>query len=100
MHLRGAWTQRNIAPVRDCFASAVLAGKDVQLDMAGVTYVDSAFVGLLTLLYGEQQQQRRKLLITSVQKPVHRVIRYCCAEYLLVDLPEVSRHELSSTAKH
>ena len=100
VHLRGAWTQRNIAPLRDCFASAVQAGKDVRLDMGGVTYVDSAIVGLLILLYGEQQQQRRKLLITSVQKPVRRVIRYCCAEYLPVDWSQASRHEISSSVNH
>ncbi len=97
VQLRGAWTQRNIMPLRACFASAVRAGKDVRLDMGGVTYVDSAVVGLLTLLYGEQQQQRKKLLMTSVQKPVRRVIRYCCAEYLPVDLSPASRHELSLT---
>lgn len=100
VHLRGAWTRRNIAPLRDCFASAVLAGKDVQLDMGGVTYVDSAFVGLLTLLYGQQQQQRRKLLITSVQEPVRRVIRYCCAEFLPADLSQATRHEISSSVNH
>ena len=27
IHLRGAWTKRNIGPLRDCFANAVLAEK-------------------------------------------------------------------------
>ncbi|MDB5809271.1 MAG: teichoic acid biosynthesis protein [Betaproteobacteria bacterium] len=80
--LRGAWTQQNIGPLRDCFASAVLTGKDVRLEMGAVTYVDSAFIGLLTLLHGHQTQHHRQLLIVSPQEPVRRVIRYCCAEYL------------------
>ncbi len=44
--------------------------------------MDSAFVGLVILLQGHQKQQGRQLLIVSPQKPVRRVIRYCCAEYL------------------
>ena len=82
VHLRGAWTQRKMSPLRDSFAKAVLAGKDVRLDMGGVTYVDSAFVGLVMLLQGHQTQHGRQLLIVSLQKPVRRVIKYCCADYL------------------
>jgi N-acetylglucosaminyldiphosphoundecaprenol N-acetyl-beta-D-mannosaminyltransferase len=83
IRLRGAWTQWNIAPLRDCFSKAVLAGKDVRLEMGEVTYVDSAFVGLVMLLQGHQAQHCRQLLLASLQQPVRRVIKYCCAEYLL-----------------
>jgi N-acetylglucosaminyldiphosphoundecaprenol N-acetyl-beta-D-mannosaminyltransferase len=82
VHLRGAWTKRNIGPLRDCFAKAVVAGQDVRLEMSGVTYIDSAFVGLVTLLHGHQQQHNRQLQISSPREPVRRVLRYCCAEYL------------------
>ena len=84
IHLRGAWTQRNIGPLRNCFSAAVLAGKDVRLEMGGVMYVDSAFVGLVTLLQGHQKQHGRQLVIASPQEPVRKVIRYCCAEYLYI----------------
>lgn len=83
IRLRGAWTQRNIAPLRDCFSGAALAGKDVRLEMGEVAYVDSAFVGLVMLLQGHQAQHCRRLLLVSLQQPVRRVIEYCCAEYLL-----------------
>lgn len=82
VRLRGAWTQRNIAPLRDCFSRAVLTGKDVRLEMDEVTYVDSAFVGLVMLLQGHQAQYCRQLLLVSPQQPVRRVIKYCCAEHL------------------
>lgn len=82
VRLRGAWTQANIAPLRDCFSKAVLTGKDVRLEMGGVPYVDTAFVGLVMLLHGHQKQHGRQLVIVSLQKPVQRVIKYCCAEYL------------------
>lgn len=82
LHLRGAWTQRNIAPLRSCFSRAVMAGKDVKLQMDGVTYVDSAFVGLVILLQGHQKQRGRHLHMSSIPGPVRRVMKYCCAEYL------------------
>jgi N-acetylglucosaminyldiphosphoundecaprenol N-acetyl-beta-D-mannosaminyltransferase len=82
VRLRGAWTRSNLAALRDCFSKAVLAGKDLELDMAGVTYVDSAFVGLVMLLHGYQTQHGRRLLLGALPKPVEKVFRYCCAEYL------------------
>ncbi|MBU1691824.1 MAG: WecB/TagA/CpsF family glycosyltransferase [Gammaproteobacteria bacterium] len=83
VRLQGAWTQRNIAPLRDCFSKAVLAGKGVRLEMDAVTYVDSAFVGLVMLLHGHQAQHCRQLLLVSPQQSVRLAIKYCCAEYLL-----------------
>jgi N-acetylglucosaminyldiphosphoundecaprenol N-acetyl-beta-D-mannosaminyltransferase len=82
VRLRGAWTRRNIAPLRECFSRAVLAGRNATLDMGEITHVDSAFVGLLMLLQGHQKQHGRRLLIVSLPEPVRRVIKYCCAEYL------------------
>ncbi len=80
--LRGAWTGANIAPLRAAFTDAAQAGKDVCLELADVTYVDSAFVGQLMLLYGHQKQQRRKLILHAVSTPVRRVLSYSCADYL------------------
>ena len=85
VRLSGAWTLRNIAPLRDCFSKVVLAEKDVRLDMSGVNYVDSAFVGLVILLQGHQTQHSRQLLLVPLQKPVRRVFKYCCSEYLCLD---------------
>jgi N-acetylglucosaminyldiphosphoundecaprenol N-acetyl-beta-D-mannosaminyltransferase len=82
VHLRGAWTKQNIIHLRKCFSQALLSEKDVKLEMGGVTYVDSAFVGLVMLLQGQQTQHSRQLLIVSPREPVRRVIKYCCAEFL------------------
>lgn len=82
VHLRGAWTRQNLGPVRECFAKAALAAKDVRLEMEAVTYVDSAFVGLLMLLEGHQTGAGRQLRIASRSTAVRRVMNYCCAEHL------------------
>jgi N-acetylglucosaminyldiphosphoundecaprenol N-acetyl-beta-D-mannosaminyltransferase len=78
--LRGAWTRENIGPLRDCLSAAASRGRDVRLELAEVTYVDSAFVALVMLLHAHQTQSRRRLTVVSASAPVRRVIRYCCAE--------------------
>ena len=84
MRLRGAWVLENLKPLRNSFSEAVLSRKDLIVDLAGVSYVDAAFVGLVVLLQGHQMHHGRQLLIVSPQEPVRRVIKYCCAEYTCV----------------
>lgn len=80
--LSGAWILRNIAPLRTALSVAVLSGKNIQLDLSAVTYVDSAFVGLVTLLYGHQKRIGKNLLLSAPQPMVRRTITYSCADYL------------------
>jgi anti-anti-sigma regulatory factor len=82
VRLQGAWTQSNIARLRRCFHHAALAGKDVSVETSGVTYVDSAFVGLLMLLQGHLRHHGKRLLMPSASDAVRRVLGYCCAEFL------------------
>jgi len=86
LRLRGAWTQKNMAPLRDCFARAAQTGKEVRLELSGFTYVDAAFVGLVQLLYGRQEQSGGRLLIDGPSGPVRRVMRYCCADHLFAGI--------------
>ncbi|MBI5891278.1 MAG: WecB/TagA/CpsF family glycosyltransferase [Nitrosomonadales bacterium] len=83
IRLRGAWDNANIAPLRECFASPVLAGKDIRIELQDVTYIDSAFIGLMLLLYGDRGRQERQLSIANAKPEVRRIFRYGCAEYLL-----------------
>ncbi len=82
IHLGGAWTMRNIEQLRDCFSNAAQAGKLVQLDVRGVTYVDSAFVGLVMLMHGYQTQHGSQLKISLLPEHVRRIFKYCGAEFL------------------
>ncbi|MBU1424375.1 MAG: WecB/TagA/CpsF family glycosyltransferase [Gammaproteobacteria bacterium] len=83
IRLQGAWVQKNLGPLRECFAGSVRAGKDVLIDLERVTYVDSAFMGLLMLLYGDRKRQARHLSVVKAKKDVLKLFRYGCAEYLL-----------------
>lgn len=88
IHLRGAWTLRNIAPLRACFARAVLAERDVRLEMGKVSHVDSAFVGLVMLLHGHQTQNLRQLQIEHLPDHIRGTFKYCCAEFLCQGMGE------------
>lgn len=82
VRLEGAWTRANAAPLRECLGRASAAGKDVRLDMARVTDVDSAVLGLLMLLEGHQREQGRKFAIAPLPAPVRRIFDFHCADYL------------------
>jgi N-acetylglucosaminyldiphosphoundecaprenol N-acetyl-beta-D-mannosaminyltransferase len=83
INLRGAWGRRDLMPLRECFSGVARAGKDVCIDASGVTYIDSAFAGLLVLLYGHLQQHRRYLRILSAPRCARRILKYVCADFLL-----------------
>jgi N-acetylglucosaminyldiphosphoundecaprenol N-acetyl-beta-D-mannosaminyltransferase len=83
IRLRGAWMLDNLKPLRDGLVKVALTEADVAFDMEKVTYVDSAFLGLVILLYGLQRRCGRKLRFVATAGKVRRIFRYACAEYLL-----------------
>lgn len=83
IRLRGAWVQDNLRPLRECFTSPAFAGKDVRIELEYVTYVDSAFIGLLMLLYGDRKRQGKRLSVGNLKKRVRQIFWYSCAEFLL-----------------
>jgi N-acetylglucosaminyldiphosphoundecaprenol N-acetyl-beta-D-mannosaminyltransferase len=82
VRLHGAWTLRNILPLRACFSKASQANKNVRLEMLGVSYVDSAFIGLVVLLHGYLLAHHRQFRLLLPSATVRRVFKYCGAEFL------------------
>jgi N-acetylglucosaminyldiphosphoundecaprenol N-acetyl-beta-D-mannosaminyltransferase len=93
--LRGAWTWSNLAPLRESFLNACLAKKDLRLEMGGVTYLDSALVGLLMLLERHQRQQGRRFLLASLPPGIRRTLDYCGAGYLHTAPGPVQHHAMA-----
>jgi len=83
IRLSGVWEQNNLRPLRECFSSPTLAGRDIRIELEHVTYVDSAFIGLLLLLYGDRQRQGKRLSVGNLKKRVRQIFRYACAEFML-----------------
>ena len=83
IRLRGAWVHENLLPLRQSFSKAALNSNDIRIDLEQVSYIDSSFIGLLILLYGDRVRQGRKLSIVNLNKGVRQIFYYSCAEFLL-----------------
>ena len=83
LRLGGAWQAHNLGALRSALSAAAATAGDVRLDMAGVGYVDSAFLGLVLLLHGSLKRQKRRLYIVSIRKSVRKMFKYCLADNLL-----------------
>lgn len=83
IRLRGPWVGDNLTPLRACFAKAVLAGKDVRIDLEQTSYVDMAFLGLVLLLYSAQTSNARQLYCWPVNPQVRRLFDYGACTFLL-----------------
>lgn len=82
IRLSGAWVRDNLMPLRECFSSATHANKDIRIELEQVSHVDSAFIGLLMLLYGDRKRQGKRLTVGNMNKRVRQIFRYACAEFL------------------
>jgi N-acetylglucosaminyldiphosphoundecaprenol N-acetyl-beta-D-mannosaminyltransferase len=81
--LNGTWEQGDLSPLRECFSSRIIPGQNVRIEMEHVAYVDSAFIGLLLLLYGDLTRQGKSLTIVKLTKIVHHIFRYTGAAFLI-----------------
>jgi N-acetylglucosaminyldiphosphoundecaprenol N-acetyl-beta-D-mannosaminyltransferase len=94
--IEGAWTEANLQLLRDAFAHVALKEQHLQLDLAGVTHADPAFLGLLVALYRHQHSVQRRFICLRVSAPLQRILRLSCMDYVLQPslAPAPSSHPL------
>jgi N-acetylglucosaminyldiphosphoundecaprenol N-acetyl-beta-D-mannosaminyltransferase len=83
VRLRGPWTAQNLDMLRAELFWRRLAARDIEFDLGRATFVDTAFLGFLMLLYGAQKRHGRRLECGPVSPRVRRLIEYGCGEFLL-----------------
>ena len=76
IYCQGVWSTQNIDRLRPSFKQAAARACDIELNLERVTYVDSAFIGLLMLLYKHQQRHGKRLLITGLSKRIEKIFRW------------------------
>jgi N-acetylglucosaminyldiphosphoundecaprenol N-acetyl-beta-D-mannosaminyltransferase len=81
--LAGPWTQENSAAVRAEFSKLSARQDAVTIDMADVTHLDSASIGLMALLYGWQLKLNRSWEMVNPSVAARHALRMAHAEYLL-----------------
>lgn len=85
IRLAGAWNRSNLTPVRDIFTHAKQSYGNVELDMAEVHSIDSAFVGLLLLLEQCLAMRHRSLCLTATPKHIRRYLQLSSVTHLVVE---------------
>ena len=83
LHLRGAFSAANDAPLRRAFAEAAGVDGELTLDCTGLSHVDPAVIALISLLWTSRRERGVPLRITGVPPAVRRSIVLLCAGYLL-----------------
>jgi N-acetylglucosaminyldiphosphoundecaprenol N-acetyl-beta-D-mannosaminyltransferase len=83
IRLRGAWCSQNLHVLRQRLSEAAAGARHIRVNLAQVSYVDSAFLGLLLVLYGIQKKQGRRLICGAATPMVRKIFRYGCSEFLL-----------------
>ncbi|USX25507.1 WecB/TagA/CpsF family glycosyltransferase [Oxalobacteraceae bacterium OTU3CINTB1] len=81
--LAGDWLEPDLAPLRAALAAAGAAPGDLELDLAAVTRVDSALIGLLMLAFGHHAKAGTAFSVTACSAAAARALRLARAEYLL-----------------
>lgn len=81
--LQGDCVDSTLHPVRDAFASAWYAGKNVHVNCTAVTYFDAHFVALLLLLDTGLRDVGRRLSLAGLSGAQVRVLHWHAAGHLL-----------------
>lgn len=79
----GAWEAGNLSALRAACASATARSRHIRLDFSAVSYIDSACIALLMLLYGHQSKINCGFSLCNLQPAVRRMLHLYCADYLL-----------------
>jgi len=82
IYCQGAWSTQNIDRLRPGFKQAAARSCDIELNLEQVTYVDSAFIGLVMLLYKHQQSLGKRLVITGLTQRIDEIFRWNGAAFL------------------
>ena len=80
--LGGAWSESNLAPLREHLAQAARVGGDLTINLDQVTHVDSAFLGLMLLAYGHQRRCSRRFALRAAHWRIRASLRFACCDFL------------------
>ena len=81
--ISGIATTRNLEKAAPYLQEAAAANKDVFINFAGTRHIDARFIGALLVLHKRLKEQRRKLSLTAVPRPIERLIRLNGFTFLL-----------------
>jgi N-acetylglucosaminyldiphosphoundecaprenol N-acetyl-beta-D-mannosaminyltransferase len=90
LRLTGAWVDGNLDRLRPVLAAAAKHEGRLDIEISGVEYADSAAIALLAMLWAHRQAVRWPCEVSAVQPRFRRMLKYCCADYLLDPAPHAA----------
>jgi anti-anti-sigma factor len=81
--LMGALKYDQLFALRRAFLEASGKRKDIVLDFKDASYIDSAFIGLVLILYKHQLAGGLQLELNNLSKELKKILDYNNAAYLL-----------------
>lgn len=81
--LTGACVAENLGPLRELLKKLRGEASAITFDMRDVSYIDSAFIGLLMLARKQQDAHGLKMFVRNPGATVQRIFHWNGAEYLL-----------------
>jgi N-acetylglucosaminyldiphosphoundecaprenol N-acetyl-beta-D-mannosaminyltransferase len=79
----GAWTKDNLASARSALAAATRRASNLVLDFEGITFVDTAFLGLVLVAYGYQRRMQRGFFLRASSRQAKSLMRVHGCGFLL-----------------
>lgn len=73
LRVQGVCNRYGRKEIREAFLRAARLAKAVKVDMEGVTYIESSFLGNLFFLWRELRERNQKLVITKANKLIRRI---------------------------
>lgn len=81
--LEGSFVDGTLDELRGTLTALPRSGERLMLLVSKVSHVDSAFIGLVMLLKGQCDRERRELRISGASRRLTRIFKLHCADYLL-----------------
>ena len=83
LHLRGAWTEANLGPLRSALQELVAKDGAVSIDLSAASHLDTAALGLLVMLHGWHRANGIDWTVSEASLSIRRVLAWSQTGYLL-----------------
>jgi N-acetylglucosaminyldiphosphoundecaprenol N-acetyl-beta-D-mannosaminyltransferase len=95
LRLDGAWDRRNVDALRAVFGEAAAASGHLHIDLDACVWADSEVIALLSMLWAHRQTLAWPCTVSAVKPRLLRMLRCCCADYLLNPAPRSPAQSLA-----
>jgi len=98
LRLKGAWCEDNLGPLRAALTRVASKPSNLAINVAHVTHVDPAFLGLLMIAYGYQKRTGRRFELYGASLWLRAILHINGCRFLLSDRDRAAAHRARGPA--